>query len=134
MNWLHLVSYFFGGLFLANAVPHFVSGVMGKPFQTPFAKPSGKGLSSSTVNVLWGFANFVFAYLLLLRAGHFDPRSISCIAPFAAGALLISLTVGTAFQSVSRRQQPGAPMRNPLSRAFRAGCPILARFVRESLP
>jgi hypothetical protein len=91
MNWLHLVSYFFGGLFLTNAVPHFVSGIMGKPFQTPFAKPSGKGLSSSTVNVLWGFVNFVFAYLLLLRVGYFDPRSIAGIVPFAAGALLISL-------------------------------------------
>ncbi|MGD0836699.1 MAG: hypothetical protein ABSB49_08675 [Polyangia bacterium] len=91
MNWLHLVSYFFGAGFLANAVPHFVGGIMGKPFQTPFAKPPGKGLSSSTVNVLWGFANFVFAYLLLLRVGNFDPRSIACIAPFAAGALFISL-------------------------------------------
>jgi hypothetical protein len=91
MNWLHIVSYFFGGLFLTNAVPHFVSGIMGKPFQTPFAKPSGKGLSSSTVNVLWGFVNFVFAYLLLLRVGYFDPRSIAGIVPFAAGALLISL-------------------------------------------
>jgi hypothetical protein len=91
MNWLHLVSYFFGGLFLANAVPHFVSGIMGEPFQTPFAKPSGKGLSSSTVNALWGFANFVFAYFFLLCVGHFEPRSIACIAPFASGALLISL-------------------------------------------
>ena len=91
MNWIHQVSYFFGGLFLANAVPHFVSGVMGKPFQTPFAKPSGEGLSSSTVNVLWGFANFVFAYRLLLCAGHFDLRSIACVAPFAAGVLLISV-------------------------------------------
>lgn len=91
MNWLHIVSYFFGGLFLANVVPHFVSGVMGKPFQSPFAKPSGEGLSSSTVNVLWGFANLVLAYLLLLRVGNFDPQSIACIAPFAAGALLISL-------------------------------------------
>lgn len=90
MNWLHYVSYFFGGVSLANAAPHFVSGVMGKPFQTPFAKPPGRGLSSSTVNVLWGFANLIFAYLLL-RVGHFDPRSIACIAPFAAGALLISL-------------------------------------------
>ncbi len=91
MNWLHLVSYFFGAGFLANAVPHFVGGIMGEPFQTPFAKPPGKGLSSSTVNVLWGFANFVFAYLLLLRVGNFDLRSIACIAPFAAGALFISL-------------------------------------------
>jgi hypothetical protein len=91
MNWPHLVSYFFGGLFLANAMPHFMSGVMGKAFQTPFAKPPGKGLSSSTVNVLWGSANFVLAYLLVLRVGDFDPRSIECIAPFAIGALFISL-------------------------------------------
>jgi hypothetical protein len=91
MYWLHLVSYFFGGLFLANFVPHFVSGVMGEPFQTPFAKPSGKGLSTSTVNVLWAFANLALAYLLLLRVGHFDLRSIDCIAPSATGAFLLSL-------------------------------------------
>ena len=56
MSWLHDLSYFFGGAFLANAVPHFVSGTLGRPFQSPFAKPAGEGLSSSTVNVLWGFA------------------------------------------------------------------------------
>ena len=53
MNWIHAVSYFFGGALLANAVPHFVSGMMGRPFQSPFAKPPGDGFSSSTVNVLW---------------------------------------------------------------------------------
>lgn len=57
MPWLPLLSYFFGGAFLANAVPHFVSGMMGRPFQSPFVKPSEEGLSSSTVNVLWGFFN-----------------------------------------------------------------------------
>ncbi len=91
MNWLHTVSYFFGGVFFANTLPHFISGTMGKPFQTPFAKPPGKGLSSSTVNVLWGGANAVAAYLLVLCVGHFEPRSIACIGPCAAGALLISL-------------------------------------------
>jgi hypothetical protein len=91
MDPLHLVSYFLGGLFLANGVPHFVSGTMGRPFQSPFAKPSGKGLSSSTVNVLWGFANFVPAYLLVLRVGSFDPRALACVLPLAAGALLIGL-------------------------------------------
>ena len=74
MPWLHLLSYFFGGAFLANAVPHFVSGVMGKPFQSPFAKPPGEGLSSSTVNVLWGFFNLVVGYLLVCRVGDFDLR------------------------------------------------------------
>src|SRR5580704_2642079 len=54
VNWLWLVSYFFGGVFAANAIPHFVAGTMGRPFQSPFAKPPGQGLSSATVNVLWG--------------------------------------------------------------------------------
>jgi len=109
MNGLHPVSYFFGGMFLTNAVPHFVSGVMGKPFQTPFAKPPGKGLSSSTVNVLWGFANFVFAYLLLAGVGHFDPRSFACIVPFAVGALLIGLLSARVFGKL----HGGNPLEHP---------------------
>ncbi len=91
MNWIHLVSYFFGGIFIANAVPHCVSGVMGQPFQSPFAKPSGEGLSSSTVNVLWGFFNLVIGYVLVLRVGHFDLESIGDALALAVGALLISL-------------------------------------------
>jgi len=109
MNWLHPVSYFFRRPVSDNAVPHFVSGAMGKPFQTPFAKPPGKGLSSSTVNVLWGFANFVFAYLLLLHIGHFDPRSLLCIAPFAAGTLLISLQLSRHFGELHGGNTPERP-------------------------
>ncbi len=91
MTWLHLVSYFFAGVFLANAVPHFVSGTMGQPFQSPFATPSGKGLSSSTVNVLWGFFNAVVGYLLVVRVGNFDLRLTSDVLALGVGALLISL-------------------------------------------
>lgn len=91
MNWLSLVSYLFGGAFATNAIPHFVAGMMGRPFQSPFAKPPGKGLSSSTVNVLWGFFNVVIAYLLVGHVGDFDPRSWSHILAFGVGALLISI-------------------------------------------
>ena len=91
MIWLYLVSYFFGGIFTANAIPHFVSGVMGRPFQTPFAKPPGKGLSSSTVNVLWGFFNAAVGSFLVVRVGNFDLRSGGDMLAFAIGALLISL-------------------------------------------
>src|SRR5271165_3512523 len=91
MIWLYLVSYFFGGIFLTNAIPHFVSGMLGQPFQSPFAKPPGKGLSSSTVNVLWGFFNAVIAYLLVVRVGTFDLTSISDVLALAAGTLLRSL-------------------------------------------
>ena len=64
---------------------------MGRPFQSPFAKPPGKGLSSSTVNVVWGFFNLVVAYLLVARVGAFDPRATSQILAFGLGALLISI-------------------------------------------
>ena len=91
MNWLWLVSYFFGGVFEANAIPHFVAGTMVRPFQSPFAKPPGQGLSSATVNVIWGFLNAVVGYLLVTRVGAFDPRATTHILAFGLGALLISI-------------------------------------------
>ncbi len=97
MQWTHLLAYFFGGLFLANAFPHFVNGISGRPFQTPFSKPPGEGLSSSTVNVLWGFLNFVFAYLLLIRVGGFDIHSSLHAGVAAIGAILISLMLASHF-------------------------------------
>lgn len=91
MNWLHLVSYLFGGAFLANAIPHLVSGVSGKPFQTPFATPSGRGLSTSTVNVLWGFLNLVVFHLLVCRVGEFSLRDTSDVIALGLGLLALSL-------------------------------------------
>ena len=81
------VAYFFGGLVLANSSPHLISGVTGRKFQTPFANPPGKGESTAMINVLWGFANLVIAYLLLCQVGNFALREISCAAPFGAGIL-----------------------------------------------
>src|SRR5271157_4466991 len=57
MRWYHYVAYFFGGAFLANTLPHLGNGISGHAFQSPFASPPGVGLSSSTVNVLWGLFN-----------------------------------------------------------------------------
>jgi len=67
VRWYHYVAYFFGGAFFANAVPHFVNGVSGHPFQSPFASPPGEGWSSSMVNVLWGFFNLAVGYVLVCR-------------------------------------------------------------------
>jgi hypothetical protein len=106
MNWLYLVSYFFGGILTANAIPHFVSGVMGRSFQSPFAKPPGKGLSSSTVNVVWGFFNFVLGYLLVAQVGAFDPRSARHILAFGAGALLISIFSARHFSQFNGGKTP----------------------------
>ena len=97
MSWLHLVSYFLGGAFLANAVPHAVNGMMGRPFQSPFASPRGQGLSSSTVNVLWGFFNIAAGYLLVGRVGDFDPRDTGHVLALGAGALLMALACARLF-------------------------------------
>ncbi len=97
MEWHHELSYFIGGVFLANAVPPFVSGIMGKPIQSPFAKQPGEGLSSSTVNVLWGFANFVIAYLLIARVGSFDLHDANHIVAVGAGALFIGVLCARLF-------------------------------------
>jgi len=72
MHWAIFPAYFFGGAFLANALPHLSNGISGRPFQSPFASPPGQGLSSSTVNVVWGFVNLVIAYLLIVWVGNFD--------------------------------------------------------------
>jgi hypothetical protein len=97
VNWLHDLSYFFGGAFLANAIPHFVSGTMGRPFQSPFAHPPGQGLSSSTVNVIWSFVNFIAAYLLIVCVGQFDMRDAQAMIALGLGALLISLMLAWQF-------------------------------------
>lgn len=91
MPWLDLIAWFAGGAVLANAVPHLVSGLTGRPFQTPFARPPGEGLSSATMNVLWGFGNLVIAYLLIYHVGAFNLRATSDVVAFALGMLLICL-------------------------------------------
>ena len=90
MVWTHLVSYFFGGVFFANAIPHLVSGQMGRSFQSPFAKPPGKGLSSSRVNVLWGSFNLAVAYTLLCQVGRFELHNLADVAAAVTGGLLMS--------------------------------------------
>lgn len=94
---LHLVSWFFGGAFLANAVPHFVFGIADKPFQSPFATPRGEGLSSSTVNVLWSLFNLVVGYVLVLRVGDFNLRDTADAAALGLGILALSVPLARRF-------------------------------------
>jgi len=97
MEWSRYNSYFFGGVFLSNTIPHFVSGVMGRPFQSPFAKPPGQGLSSSTVNVLWGFLNLIVSYVLICRVGDFSLRSTTHMALVGLGFLLMGVRGACSF-------------------------------------
>jgi hypothetical protein len=107
MPWYHYVAYFFGGAFLANAVPHFVSGLMGRPFQSPFAKPPGEGLSSSTVNVLWGAFNIAVGYLLVCQVGDFNLRNATHVVVAGVGALLMAVTAARGFGRFHGGNSPG---------------------------
>ena len=96
-RWYHYIAYLFGGAFLANTVPHLVNGISGSPFQSPFASPPGQGLSSSTVNVLWGMFNLVVAYVLVARVGRFELRQTRHMVVLGLGALLMALLLAREF-------------------------------------
>ena len=109
MEWTLYVAYFFGGAVLTDAVPHFVSGVMGRPFQSPFAKPPGQGLSSSTINVLWGSFNLAVGYVLICRVGTFDLRSTANAVALGLGVLLMGVMLARTFGRIHGGNEPGHP-------------------------
>jgi hypothetical protein len=90
MHFSHILAAFFAGAFLANTVPHFVHGISGDRFPTPFAKPPGKGLSSPTVNVLWALFNLAAGYVLLC-VGHVSRANCLSIVVFFAGVAALSI-------------------------------------------
>jgi adenine/guanine phosphoribosyltransferase-like PRPP-binding protein len=70
---------------------------MGHPFQSPFASPPGEGLSSALVNVLWGAANLVVAYLLLAQVRTFEFRSWRHVLVAASGGLIVAIQLARHF-------------------------------------
>lgn len=98
------IAYFFSGAFFANFVPHFVSGVLGRTFPTPFASPPFRGQSSARVNVLYGLGNLAVAYALLVRIGEFDLRSALHAGAFGLGLTAWALMIT---RSLSRLQRAG---------------------------
>lgn len=98
--WYIFLLQFVAGLFLANGVPHFVQGICGHRFQTPFASPPGIGESSAIVNVLWGFLNLAVGFALLFA---FSPKGADVVLEWAfvgLGALLTALLLARHFGRV----------------------------------
>lgn len=105
MRWYDAAALFFGGVFLANFVPHFIAGMSGRRFPTPFATPPFRGLSSPAVNVLWGLFNLAVAYALLVVAGQLELRHAPQVAVSASGFGLAALGIA---RSVGRQQGASA--------------------------
>ncbi len=96
MTWYNYIACFFAGAILANFVPHFVHGISGDRFPTPFAHPPGKELSSPTVNVLWALVNLVIAYVLA-RSGNVCSGGITALLIFFAGFSVLSIASSILF-------------------------------------
>jgi len=96
VNWYRYIACFFAGIFLANVVPHFVHGISGDRFPTPFAHPRGKGLSSPTVNVVWALFNLVVGYILF-RVGKVSSGGGSALVTFFGGLVVISTVLSVRF-------------------------------------
>jgi hypothetical protein len=97
MEWYNYIAAFFAGAFLANFVPHFVKGICGDKFPSPFAKPPGKGLSSPLTNVLWGLFNIVVGYVLL-GYGHICRQYPLSVVVFFVGVAALSIMCANNFQ------------------------------------
>jgi len=100
MPWYYYLAHFFAGAFLANGVPHFVQGICGNKFQTPFASPPGVGESSALVNVLWGALNFIVGVGVLRYFFAPPPRPIGALIAIALGAILMALWLANHFGKV----------------------------------
>jgi hypothetical protein len=104
MPWYFYVLEFVSGMLLNNGIPHFVQGVCGNRFQSPFGYPPGVGESSPLSNTLWGFANLGAGFVLLRL---FAPRgSAAGWIVLALGVLLAAAGLSSHFGRV-RLQQAG---------------------------
>jgi hypothetical protein len=106
MKWYHYVMCFFGGVFTANFVPHYVNGVSGRMFPSPFnflvgQPPPPVGLSPPTLNVAWALANLAVGYVLL-RYGKFSFKNWPTVIVAAVAVALMSEMLATTFAAAPK--------------------------------
>jgi hypothetical protein len=111
MNWYDYIACLFAGMFLANVVPHFVHGISGDRFPTPFANPAGKGLSSPTVNVVWALVNLIVGYVLF-RVGKVSNGGNLTLIAFFVGIVAISIWLSVLFANQKPLRQLGTSSRD----------------------
>lgn len=104
MNISALVALFFAGALLCNSIPHLVSGLQGRPFPSPFARPHGIGDSTPLVNFYWGMLNLVAGLAIMSRhrlAFEVSPGAIAMLA----GALAIGSFAAIHFGKVQAKKR-----------------------------
>ena len=98
MPWIAYIVHFIAAAFLTNGIPHFVNGVSGRSFRTPFVRLHGEGRSSPVVNVVWGWANILIAFLLFANIGPFYIGTPGDTIFVAAGVLVTGVLLARYFE------------------------------------
>jgi hypothetical protein len=102
MKWYHYFMCLLGGAFIANFFPHFVNGISGASFPTPFASPPPPvGKSPAPLNVAWALTNLAAGYLLL-RYGNFTVRSWAAVLIAFAGFAGMTVMLANVFSAIPR--------------------------------
>lgn len=106
ITFFNYIAYLVAGALLTNGVPHFVQGISGGKFPTPFARFYGRKESPALVNVIWGWLNFAVGAALL---HHFTPVRIPapiepCVTA-SIGALAMAVYLAWRFaQPVTKKR------------------------------
>lgn len=97
MPWIAYIVHFIAAAFMTNGIPHFVAGVSGRPFRTPFVRMSSTRLSSPEINVIWGWLNFLIAFLLFANIGPLYIGTLGDTIFLAAGVLVTGVLLARIF-------------------------------------
>ena len=103
-KWFHYLSAFFAGVFFVNMIPHYINGMMGKEFPSPFGEPAGIGLSHPIVNVTWGIINVLIS-LSFIYFGKLHKRETNLWIAAAIGGIVMSLYVAYYFGTLIHKLQ-----------------------------
>jgi hypothetical protein len=90
--------------FFVNGIPHYVHGVSGKQFPTPFSGGAGT-LDTPIRNVLWGGGNLILggALLWLISPGFGD---LVLVWELVTLAVVLGALLGTALSREKRSKAP----------------------------
>ena len=92
MNWLWLVSYFFGGRFCGKRHPSFCRRHDGTSLPESLRQTTRQRALLLNGQRCLGILQRAGWYLLVAHVGAFNPRTTSHILAFGLGALLISIS------------------------------------------
>ena len=103
MDWLVYLACFAAGAFFVNGVPHFVAGVSGRKFHSPFARPPVWGESSALVNAIWGLANLFIGFQLLCLPCVSDLELNPKVLFFSLGAFIMTWALAVVFSRIDKK-------------------------------